>query len=77
MTPALRELKKGHITGTVFNPACRVHGYAFWAAWFHLANKMPKTDIPSFLRCVGPVVTVDSKPEEIDSYIWCNEHYLI
>jgi len=77
MAPALRELKKGHITGTVFNPACRVHGYAFWAAWFHLVNKMPKTDIPSFLRCDGPVVTVDSKPEEIDSYIWCNEHYLI
>lgn len=77
MAPALRELKKGHLTGTVFNPACRVHGYAFWAAWFHLVNKMPKTDIPSFLRCDGPVVTVDSKPEEIDSYIWCNEHYLI
>ncbi len=77
MAPALRELKKGHIQGTVFNPACRVHGYAFWAAWFHLVNKVKKADIPTFIRCDGPVVTVDSKPEEIDSYIWCNEHYLI
>lgn len=77
MAPALRELKKGHIQGTVFNPACRVHGYAFWAAWFHLVNNVKKADIPSFIRCDGPVVTVDSKPEEIDSFIWCNEHYLI
>ncbi len=77
MAPALRELKKGHIQATVFNPACRVHGYAFWAAWFHIVNKVKKADIPSFIRCDGPVVTVDSKPEEIDSYIWCNEHYLI
>lgn len=77
MAPALRELKKGHIQGTVFNPACRVHGYAFWAAWFHLVNKVKKADIPTFIRCDGPVVTVDSQPEEIDSYIWCNEHYLI
>ena len=77
MAPALRELKKGHIQGTVFNPACRVHGYAFWAAWFHLVNKIKKADIPTFIRCDGPVVTVDSKPEEIDSYIWCNEHFLI
>ena len=77
MAPALRALKKGQIQGTVFNPACRVHGYAFWAAWFHLANKVKKADIPSFIRCDGPVVTVDSKPEEIDSYIWCNEHFLI
>jgi ribose transport system substrate-binding protein len=77
MAPALRELKKGRITGTVFNPACRVHGYAFWAAWFHLVNKVPKSDIPRFIRCDGPVVTVDSRPDEIDSYIWCNEHYLI
>ncbi len=77
MAPALRELKKGHIQGTVFNPACRVHGYAFWAAWYHLVNKVPKSQIPSFIRCDGPVVTVDSKPEEVDSYIWLNEHYLI
>ncbi|MCP4623776.1 MAG: substrate-binding domain-containing protein [bacterium] len=77
MAPALRQLKKGHIQATVFNPACRVHGYAFWAAWFHLVNKVKKADIPTFIRCDGPVVTVDSKPEEIDSYIWCNEHYLI
>ncbi|UCF91628.1 MAG: sugar ABC transporter substrate-binding protein [Desulfobacterales bacterium] len=77
MAPALRELKKGHIQATVFNPACRVHGYAFWAAWFHLVNKVKKADIPTFIRCDGPVVTVESKPEEIDSYIWCNEHFLI
>lgn len=77
MAPALRELKKGHIQATVFNPACRVHGYAFWAAWFNLVNKVDKSKIPSFIRCDGPVVTVDSKPEEIDSYIWCNEHFLI
>jgi len=77
MAPALRELKKGHIQATVFNPACRVHGYAFWAAWFHLVNKVKKADIPTFIRCDGPMVTVDSTPEEIDSYIWCNEHYLI
>jgi ribose transport system substrate-binding protein len=77
MAPALRELQKGHIQGTVFNPACRVHGYAFWAAWFHMVNKVPKNQIPSFIRCDGPVVTVDSKPEEVDSFIWCNEHYLI
>ncbi len=77
MAPALRELKKGHIQATVFNPACRVHGYAFWAAWFHLVNKVKKADIPTFIRCDGPVVTVDSKPEEIDGYIWCNEHFLI
>jgi len=75
--PALRELKKGHIQGTVFNPPCRVHGYAFWAAWFHLVNKVSKSEIPSFIRCDGPPVTIDSKPEEIDSYIWSNEHYLI
>jgi ribose transport system substrate-binding protein len=75
--PALRELKKGKITGTVFNPPCRVHGYAFWAAWYHLVNKVSKADIPRFIRCDGPVVTVDSRPDEIDSYIWCNEHYLI
>lgn len=77
MAPALRQLKKGHIQATVFNPACRVHGYAFWAAWFHLVNKVKKSKIPAFIRCDGPVVTVDSKPEEIDSYIWCNEHFLI
>jgi ribose transport system substrate-binding protein len=77
MAPALRQLKKGHIQATVFNPACRVHGYAFWAAWFHLVNKVKKSEIPSFIRCDGPMVTVDSTPEEIDSYIWCNEHYLI
>jgi ribose transport system substrate-binding protein len=77
MAPALRELKKGHIQGTVFNPACRVHGYAFWAAWFHLVNKVKKADIPTFIRCDGPIVTVDSKPEEIESFIWCNEHFLI
>jgi ribose transport system substrate-binding protein len=77
MAPALRELKKGHIQATVFNPACRVHGYAFWAAWFHLVNKVKKADIPTFIRCDGPMVTVDSTPEEIDSFIWCNEHYLI
>ncbi len=77
MAPALRALKKGQIQGTVFNPACRVHGYAFWAAWFHMVNKVKKSKIPTFIRCDGPVVTVDSKPEEIDSYIWCNEHFLI
>jgi len=77
MAPALRQLKKGHIQATVFNPACRVHGYAFWAAWFHLVNKVKKSKIPSFIRCDGPMVTVDSTPEEIDSYIWCNEHFLI
>ena len=77
MAPALRELKKGHIQATVFNPACRVHGYAFWAAWFHLVNKVKKSKIPTFIRCDGPVVTVDSRPDEIDSYIWCNEHFLI
>lgn len=77
MAPALRQLKKGHIQATVFNPACRVHGYAFWAAWFHLVNKVKKSDIPTFIRCDGPMVTVDSTPEEIDSYIWCNEHFLI
>jgi len=75
--PALRELKKGHLQGTVFNPPCRVHGYAFWAAWFHLVNKLPKSEIPRFLRCDGPPVTVDDTPEVIDSYIWSNEHYLI
>jgi len=77
MAPALRELQKGHLTATVFNPACRVHGYAFWAAWYHLVNKVPKSDIPSFIRCDGPVVTRDMQPEEVESYIWCNEHYLI
>lgn len=77
MAPALRELKKGHIQCTVFNPACRVHGYAFWAAWYHLVNKVPARDIPGFIRCDGPVVNVDMETREIDSYIWCNEHYLI
>lgn len=77
MAPALRELQKGKIQATVFNPACRVHGYAFWAAWFHLVNKVPKSQIPSFIRCDGPVVTVDMMEDEIASYIWCNEHYLI
>jgi ribose transport system substrate-binding protein len=77
MAPALRELQKGHITATVFNPACRVHGYAFWAAWFHLVNKVPKSDIPKFIRCDGPVVTADMRADEVASYIWCNEHYLI
>ncbi len=77
MAPALRELQKGKIQATVFNPACRVHGYAFWAAWFHLVNKVPKSEIPSFIRCDGPVVTVDKDPEEVASFIWCNEHYLI
>jgi ribose transport system substrate-binding protein len=75
--PALRELQKGKIQASVFNPPCRVHGYAFWAAWFHLVNKVPKSEIPSFIRCDGPVVTVDKDPEEIKSFIWCNEHYLI
>ncbi len=75
--PALRELKKGHLQGTVFNPPCRVHGIAFWAAWFHLVNKLPKNEIPRFIRCDGPPVTVDDTPEVIDSYIWANEHYLI
>jgi ribose transport system substrate-binding protein len=75
--PALRELQKGHIQCTVFNPPCRVHGYAFWAAWYHLVNKVPASDIPSFIRCDGPVVNVDMEPREIESYIWANEHYLI
>jgi len=77
MAPALRELQKGHIQGTVFNPAGRVHGYAFWAAWYHLVNKVPKSQIPTFIRCDGPVVNVDMRADEIESYIWCNEHYLI
>jgi len=77
MAPALRELKKGKIQCTVFNPAGRVHGYAFWAAWYHLVNKVPASDIPSFIRCDGPVVNVDMETKEIDSFIWCNEHYLI
>jgi len=77
MAPALRELKKGKIQGTVFNPSCRVHGYGFWAAWFHMVNKVPKSEIPRFIRCDGPVVNVDMPTKEIDSYIWSNEHYLI
>jgi ribose transport system substrate-binding protein len=75
--PALRELKKGHLNGTVFNPPCRVHGYAFWAAWFHLVNKVQKSDIVRFIRCDGPQVTEEMPTEVIDSYIWSNEHFLI
>jgi len=75
--PALRELEKGHINGTVSNPPGRVHGYAFWAAWFHLVNKVPKSEIPRFLRCDGPVVTDEMEKRVIDSFIWANEHYLI
>ncbi|MFW6139133.1 MAG: sugar ABC transporter substrate-binding protein [Spirochaetota bacterium] len=77
MAPSLRELKKGKIQATATNPACRVHGYGFWAAWYHLVNEVPSADIPKFLRCDGPMVNVDLPEKVIDSFIWENEHYML
>ncbi len=75
--PALEEMKKGHLTYSVFNPSSRVHGFALWAAYYNLVKKESLDKIPGrFIRCDGPFTTVDNL-RDVDSYIWLTKHYLL
>jgi ribose transport system substrate-binding protein len=72
-SPALEEMKKGHLEYSVFNPASRVHGFALWAAYYQLVKKEKP---PKFIRCDGPFTTRDNLTD-VESYIWLSKHYLL
>ena len=77
--PALAEFQKGRLYATVANPPSRDHGFALWAAYYHIVRGEKADQIPTYISCDGPLYSRGDPliEEKVNSGMWLSDHFLI